>query len=909
MTVRNLEYLFAPRSIAVIGASDRTGSVGGAVTRNVLAGGFKGPIALVNPAHDVIDGRMVCRSVAELDIAPDLAVICTPPATIPELIAQLGARGTRAAVVLTAGLNAPAADGSSGGTVAQAMLAAARPHMLRVLGPNCVGMLSPGIGLNASFAHAPARKGHLAFVSQSGALTTALLDWARERDIGFSHFVSLGEAADVDFGDVLNYLAADPNTTAILLYIESINAARKFMSAARAAGRTKSIIVVKAGRAPEGAKAAASHTGALAGSDDIYDAAIRRAGAIRVSSTTELFIAAETLARARPIAGECLAIVTNGGGLAVLAADALSLGGGKLATLSAATLAALDAKLPRTWSHANPVDIIGDAPAARYVEALASVLADPAVDAVLLLHAPTAIVDSTAIAAACMPLLSATRKPVFTCWLGGEAVRGAKLASLAAGLPTYETPEEAVTGFLQVVLHRRNRQSLLETPPSYADDLPRDAIAVRRIVDTAQGDARAILDEVESKNVLRAYGIGVVETRNACDVDEAVRIAGEIGYPVALKILSPDITHKSDVGGVALQLLSAESVAAEGERMLERVRSLRPDARIAGFTVEQMLLAANGIELIAGIASDPVFGPVILFGAGGTAVETLRDKAVALPPLNAALARDLIGRTRVAKLLAGYRNVPGADLAAIERALLGLAQLAADFPEIAELDINPLVADEHRAIALDARIRIARTPERGTDRFAIRPYPRELELLETIHGRLLLIRPIRPDDEHRYPRLLEATSREDLYFRFFRAIRSLGHADVARFTQIDYDREMALVAVDGDEIVGVVRAISDPDNARAEFAILVRSDWTGRGLGYSLMSRIIAYCRGRGIAELFGEVLSENARMLQMVAALGFSVSPQDREVITVSLRLDNDIAPSKEGITVADQPEKERSK
>ena len=881
MSIRNLEYLFRPQSLVVVGASERPASVGGAVTRNILAGGFQGRIALVNPAHDSLAGQRAYASISSLDFVPDLAVICTPPATIPKLIAQLGERGTRAAIIISAGMHD---ENAAGVTHLQAALNAARPHLLRILGPNCVGMLSPGIGLNASFAHNNAYKGSLAFVSQSGALTTGLLDWARSRSIGFSHFISIGEAADIDFGDILDYLAGDPQTSAILLYIESIRAARKFMSAARAAGRSKRIIIVKSGRAPEGAKAIASHTGALAGSDDVYDAAIRRAGALRVYTTTDLFLAAETLARAKPYFGERLAIFTNGGGLAVMAADALATRGGKLAQLSAATIERLDAVLPATWSHANPVDIIGDAPASRYVEGLGPVFDDPNVDSVLFLHAPTAIVDSEQIANAVAPMLAGTSKAAFTCWLGGDAVRGARQVCLDAGLPTYETPEEAVTAFLQVVDHRRNQQELMETPPSLPEGRARDPGAAQAIVDAALAEGREMLSGAESKQVLRLYGIDVVDTRTAGNAGEAVRVADAIGYPVALKILSPDISHKSDVGGVALNLQSAPMVAEAARLMQERVAALRPDARVDGFMVEQMIVARNAVELIVGMATDPVFGPVILFGAGGTAVETVRDKAIALPPLNVTLARDLMRRTRVAKLLAGYRDVPPADMDAIERSLLGVAQLIADVPDIVELDINPLQATARGAIALDARIRVTRSMQHGTDRFAIRPYPVELETTIDIGGHGLTLRPIRPEDEPKYPVLFAKTSPDDVYFRLFRQIKALTHNDIARFTQIDYDREMALVALDGDEIVGVVRLVTDPDNTSAEFAILVRSDWSGRGMGYALMGHIIEFARSRGTPEIHGDVLRSNHRMLELAKALGFTARALAWDVTRVVL-------------------------
>ena len=884
MTTRNLQYLFAPQSVAVIGATARTGSVGAAVTRNLLDGGFRGELRLVNPKHDRVGEHPCYPDVRSLDIAPQLAVICTPPDSVPGLIAELGAKGTKAAVVLTAGLGR-ATDGG-GRTLSQAMLDAANPHLLRILGSNCVGLLSPHIGLNASFAHEPALPGHLAFVSQSGALTTALLDWARARRIGFSHFVSLGESADVDFGDVLDYLATDPETTAILMYVEAIKHARKFMSAARAAARNKPIIVVKAGRAPEGARAAASHTGALAGSDAVYEAAFRRAGALRVATTSDLFVAAETLACAKPLSGERIAILTNGGGPGVLAADAVCLGGGQLATLSDATIARLDSLLPATWSHANPVDISGDASTTRYVESLRILAADAQIDALLFIHAPTAIVDSTSIALACAPLLRDWPAPVFSCWLGANAVVRARQVFIDAGIPTYETPEQAATAFLQGIQYRRNQEMLFETPPAVLDAYTPATAAARSIVDNALRENRSRLSEPEAKAILRAYGIAVVETRIAPDIESANTAARELGFPVVLKILSPDISHKSDVGGVALDIQTPDMLVDAATKMLERVRAMRPQAALQGFVVQNMIRRARACELIVGAATDPVFGPVILFGQGGTGTEQIADTAIALPPLNPYLARDLISRTRVAKQLAGYRDRPAADLKAIEFILLRVAQLLTDIAEVAELDINPLLADEHGVIALDARMRIVPATRKGSDRFAIRPYPSHLEERVEVAGRQVSVRPIRPEDEADFKAFMSGSAAADAYFRFFHLTRELPHSQLARFTQIDYDREMALIAVCQGELVAEVRAVTEPGKQRAEFSVLLRPEWAQTGLDRVLLSRLIAYCRERGTGQLYSDVSPGDQRMLDVVAALGFRHLPEAGRTIRIVLEL-----------------------
>ncbi|HSF78924.1 MAG TPA: bifunctional acetate--CoA ligase family protein/GNAT family N-acetyltransferase [Steroidobacteraceae bacterium] len=889
MSTRNLKYLLRPRSVAVIGASDTPHSVGATVIRNALGGGFAGPVWPVNLRHTTIAGERAYRSVDKLPEAPDLAVICTPPATVPGLIAELGACGTRAAVVLTTGLDATLMD--DGRTAVQAMLETARPHCLRILGPNCVGLLVPGIGLNASFAHVSARPGELAFISQSGALTTAMLDWARANQFGFSHFLSLGKSADIDFGDLLDYLGSDADTRAVLLYAESIGYARKFMSAARAAARNKPVIVVKAGRSPLAAKAAASHTGALAGVDAVYDAAFRRAGMLRVDTTRELFGAAETLARIRGVKGNRLAIISNGGGPAVMATDALIRGGGRLAELAPETMQALDAVLPATWSRSNPVDIIGDAPVERYVAALRPLTQDRNADAILLIHAPTAIVQAEAVARDCAQLLSEAPHPALVCWLGTDSITRADAMLARAGLPTFATPEEAVTGFLQLVAYHENQQQLLETPPSVAEDFEPDPESARAVIAAALAEGRTMLTEPESKRVLAAYAIPVVETEVARSLEELPGIGDRLGYPLALKIHSPDITHKTDVGGVVLDIGSEELLLAAAEAILARARKRRPDARIEGLSVQKMIEHEGGHELILGIAIDAIFGPVLMFGQGGTAVETIADRAIALPPLNIALARELMGRTRVAKLLGDSRSHRPVNLAAVELALVKLSQLAADLPEVAELDVNPLLADAHGVVALDARIRIDASAPGGRRHFAIRPYPKELEQTIGFGGGTVLLRPIRPEDRAKHEAFIARNTPNDMHARFFRMVRELPASEMARFTQIDYEREMAFIAVGRDEAgaeetLGVARAHADADNVEAEFAIIVRSDLKGHGLGAALLTKLIDYCRGRGTLRLVGEVFADNERMLRLSRDCGFRIVGRHDAVVDLSLDL-----------------------
>ncbi len=896
MSIRHLDSLFDPRSVAVIGASERPGSVGTTVWRNLREAGFPGPRWAVNPKYSQLSGEPVFADIASLPEVPEMAVICTPPTTVVALIEALGARGTRAAIVLTAGLDP---------TQKQAMLDAARVHLLRILGPNSLGLLSPHAKLNASFAHVGAPTGGLAFVSQSGALVTAMLDWAHGRGIGFSHFISLGEHADVDFGDMLDWLASDGCTRSILLYIEAIEAPRKFMSAARAAARNKPVLVVKAGRSPQGQAAAASHTGALAGSDLVYDAAIRRAGMLRVDTLQDLFVAAETLAHfvaaqtlphpSVPAAIdtlERLTIVTNGGGAGVMAADAAALAGVTLAPLTAATRGQLDTVLPPNWSRGNPVDIIGDAPVERYVQTLRTLLADRDSGTLLFMHAPTAIVPSADIAAALVPVVQAVPGRVLGCWLGGPALQAARESFHAAGIPSYDTPEQAVHAFSLLMTYRANQVQLMQAPPARAAQAAIEIERVREIVDTVLAQGRELLTEPEAKAVLTACGVPVVGTRVVgASADAAVHAADEIGYPVVLKILSPQISHKSDVGGVALDIEDAAELRDAAGAMCKRVARLRPEATIAGFTVQAMVRRPQALELIVGASVDALFGPVLLFGQGGTAVEVVADRAVALPPLNAPLAQALIARTRVARLLAGWRDVPPADTAAVVGVLTAVSQLLAEEPRIAELDINPLLADAAGVIALDARVRVSAAAPGGAANFAIRPYPSEL--VETVEwqGRPLTLRPIRPEDEAEHLAFLERLDPVDIRMRIFYSRRSIERSELARLTQIDYEREMAFIASaalpdGGEETLGVARATCDPDNRNAEFGIVVRSDLKGGGLGGRLMTKLIAHLCARGTQRLVASVLRENERMLALARGLGFEFDAEQPDTQTWRIHL-----------------------
>ena len=882
MSIRNLDSLFDPTSIAVFGASQRVGSVGATVWRNLSTGSFKGVLYAVNPKRPELNGYTAVATAAELPVVPALAVICTPPDTVVGLITELAALGTRAAVVLTAGMSK---------AQKQAMLDAAHPHLLRILGPNCIGLLSPHKGVNASFSHINAQPGELAFVSQSGALVTAMLDWAQGRGIGFSHFVSMGEHADVDFGDMLDYLASDPRTRAILLYAESIESPRKFMSAARAAARNKPVIIVKAGRSPQGQLAAASHTGALAGSDMVFDAAIARAGMLRVNTLQELFLAAETLTRFRTNTSDAITVLTNGGGAGVMAADAAASAGVTLAELSEAAKQALDTVLPPNWSHSNPVDIIGDAPVKRYVDALQVLNDDAASGAVLFIHAPTAIVASADIARALVPLASheVGKAPrVMSCWLGDKAVAEARQIFQDAGIANYDTPEQAVQAFSMLVNYRQNQAELSEAPPALQPHERPDTAAIKTIVQAALAAGLDMLTELEAKAVLDACRIPVVPTQRVAATPEAAAQAAGVmalaaGYPVVLKILSDDISHKSDVGGVALNLQNEADVRIAATAMLERVLRERPQARIQGFTVQSMVRRKQAQELIVGSTIDSVFGPIILFGQGGTAVEVMADRAVALPPLNVPLAKALVSRTRVSKLLAGFRDTPAVDQAALYGVLVAVSQLLAEIPEIAELDINPLIVNFEGAIALDARIRLSAKLPAGEANFAIRPYPAHLEESVQWNGQTICIRPIRPEDEAQHLAFLQQLDPEDVHMRVFYSKRTMERSELARLVQIDYAREMAFVAMalgpDGEsQTLGVVRAVADPDNIDAEFGVIVQSGLKGGGLGMLLMQKMISYLRSQGTQRLVASVLDYNTRMLKMAKELGFEVDSMAKE-------------------------------
>jgi acetyltransferase len=897
MSTYRLKNLLAPRSLALVGASPREGSVGRSVLRNIRSAKFKGEFGLVNTHYAEIDGIGTVARLGKLPFVPELVVITAAAAAVPALIDEAGKLGAAGAVIIPTGL------GHGAGSLADAAEGAARRYGMRLIGPNCIGIMMPCTDLNASFsAHMPVA-GNLALISQSGAIAAGMVDWAAQRAVGFSGIVSIGDQLDVDIADLLDYFALDAQTHAILLYVEAIKDARKFMSAARAAARVKPVVVVKSGRMALGAKAAATHTGALAGSDAVYDAAFRRAGVLRVLDLRELFDCAETLGRVDPPPGKRLAILTNGGGIGVLAIDALSELGGIPAPIAPAIRARLDAVLPPTWSGSNPVDIAGDADPARYAAALEILLADAGNDAILIMNVQTAIASADDIATTVTEMVRKYRaqhreaaKPVLAAWVGAEEKITDMLSS--AGIPNYPTEDDAVRGFMHLVRYREAKTALTQVPPEMPADFVPDVETARGIVAAALADGRQWLDPIEISRLLEAYGIAMVPTFAAADAERAVAHASRLfaqGATVVLKIMSRDIVHKSDVGGVVLNLTTPEAVRAAAAEIIARARTLRPEARIAGVIVQAMVVRPKARELILGLADDPTFGTVVVFGHGGTAVEIIDDKALALPPLDLQLARSLVERTRVSKLLRGYRDVPAVKPDAVEMALVRIAQMAADIPEIRELDINPLLADENGVSAVDGRIAVG-TVERkfggsGPANFAVRPYPSQWQRhIEVKDGWRIHVRPIRPEDEPMLHEFLRHVTLEDLRLRFFAPMKEFSHEFIARLTQLDYARAMAFVAFDEatGELVGVVRIHSDSIYENGEYAILLRSDLKGRGLGWTLMQLIIEYARSDGLKTIFGEVLQENTIMLEMCRNLGFEIKtdPGDSRVCIVRLKL-----------------------
>lgn len=889
MSQHYLKALFSPQSVAVFGASDRVDSVGQIVFQNLLKFGYQGALFAINPKHTEVQGCKAYRSIAEIHDLVDLAVITTPPDAVPGIIEECGKHKVKAAVIITAGFSE---TGPEGKVLELAVLDNAKRYNIRLIGPNCLGVMRPEIGLNATFNKGSANPGNLAFVSQSGALCTAILDWAKTNDVGFSSVVSMGLSVDVDFGEILDYLISDAKTQSILLYIEGIRNARSFMSSLRAAARIKPVILVKTGRHDAASKAAKSHTAALVGSDDAFEAGVRRAGVVRVQSVTQLFSVAKALSCGFHPTGNRLAIVTNGGGPGVLATDCAADLGVTMAALSETTIAKLNQVLPPTWPHGNPVDIIGDAQADRYHHAVKACLEDPNVDGVLTILTPQAMTKPLEVANAVIELSDRYSRPLIACWMGGEQVEAARSAFNKAKKPNFRTPEPAVEVFSFLSAYYRNQTLLMQVPGPLSHHLEPDLDSARIIIEGALQGKRKILNEMESKALLSAFHIPVAQTVIAHSADEAFLIAQQTGYPVAMKINSPDITHKTDAGGVRLNLRNAQAVRNAFHELIENVQQIRPDAKIDGVSIEPMVIKPNGRELLVGVTHDPIFGPLITFGAGGTAVEVMGDRSVALPPLNAVLVKDLIQDTRVAKMLAAFRQMPPVNMTALESVLLRVSEMVCELPMLIEMDINPLIVDEHGALAADARVVVEYRPP-NPDRYAhmaIYPYPSHLvKSMQLADGTNLVIRPIRPEDAGIEQEFVRHLSEEPRYFRFMNNVQELSQAMLARFTQIDYSREMALIAVTeehGQEIeLGVTRYTINPDGESCDFALVVADSMRGKGLGNLLMVALMDVARSKGLKLIQGEVLINNASMLKLMARLDFTIEahPEDANLKIVS--------------------------
>ncbi|MEA3276621.1 MAG: bifunctional acetate--CoA ligase family protein/GNAT family N-acetyltransferase [Pseudomonadota bacterium] len=874
MRLSDVDQLFTPNAVAVFGASDREGSVAGMVYRNLLAGGFKGPCYAINPKYEKVAGRPCYKTLHELNKQVDLALIATPAQKVAEILDQCGEFGVKVAVVHSAGF---AEQGARGASLQEKLVEAARRNRIRVLGPNCLGVMRSQHGLNATFGNEPARRGNVALVSQSGAVCTAMLDWSGPRQLGFSAVVSLGAAADVDFGDVLDYLALDSHTQSILLYVEGIRDARRFMSGLRAAARLKPVIVVKAGRYPAGSRAAKSHTGAWVGSAEVFRAVMERAGAVQVEALDQLFGAAQVFGTGKRLAGDRVAIVTNGGGPGVLAADRAVEQGLTLAPLGDETRSRLEAALPDHWSHDNPVDVIGDTTPERYRIAVDACLADPNVDGVLAILAPLAMTDPIAVAREVIAAAKKSRKPVLACWMGASRVADAQTLFAENQVPHFEFPGVAVEAMSFLATHQRNQKLLMQSPGPLSQRKGPDVEGARLIIEGVMAEGRKTLGTIEAKAILSAFHIPTMQAVLARTPNEALMAAEALGFPVVMKINSPDIGHKSDVDGVRLNISDAQSVRRTFAEIVERAKKLRSEAVISGVTVEHMVSTRAARELMIGVVREPVFGPVISFGAGGTEVEVLEDHAVSLPPLNDFIIETMIDHTRVARLMGAFRHMPPMNRHALAKILQRVSEMVCELPEIIEMDINPLIGNDQEVVAVDARIRVNYRPSQMPPygHMAIHPYPTQLtERAQLPDGTDLVIRPIRPEDAKMEQDFVRGLSEQTKYFRFMQAIKELTPEMLVRFTQIDYDREMALIGVveqeEQDVEVGVARYMSRPGGEACEFAIVVADEWRNRGIGARLMRSLMQNARERGFRVMEGEVLTANTRMLALVQSLGF---------------------------------------
>ena len=886
-----MEQFFNPKSIAVIGASDKPDSIGHTLVQNLIDGGYDGTILPVNPHLEEVHGLKAYRAITDAPPFTDLAIVAVPIAMTPEVVRQCVRAGTRGVIIIAAGGREL---GEEGRLIEEQISGAFEGSGLRIIGPNCLGVIRPARKLNASFIPGMPAHGIIGFISQSGAIGTASLDRAAMGNVGFSHFISIGSMLDVDFGDMIDYLGNDGNVKAILIYMENLTNTRKFMSAARAVSRIKPIIVLKAGKSEAGARAATTHIGAMVGEDAVYDAAFKRAGIVRVPTLARLFDCSELMAKQPRPAGSRLAIITNGGGPGIMAADTLAEYNLEPAPIPDDIMAQLDEILPPHWSRNNPIDILGNATLERFTRAMEICLASREFDGVLIIMVSEPHIRPEEVAEALAGLVKRKRFPVFASWMGGSRMAAANDILNRANIPTYETPERAVRAFLYMVEYTRNQELLSQAPAKLSADLFFDRDFVFRTIYDCfygsqedqeevdyyqEGPMERMLDEITSKRVLAAYGIPVAETVLATTVDEAVALAADMEMPLVMKLVSPDISHKSDAGGVQLDLRNEDDLRQAWERIMAGVRAYNPEARITGVSL-QPYIANPDFELLMGSKTDDNFGPVLLFGSGGVYAEVLNDQALGLPPLNRLLARRMMEETRIQPLLKGYRNHPPADLEKLEELLIRLSQLVIDFPEIVEMDINPVVVKNGEPCAVDARIRLVRD-ESGTTRqhLVISPYPQHLERHDlTDLDMPLFIRPIKPEDAALFTELFNTLTPTSIYYRFFSVVKSLTPEILARFTQIDYDREISFVALDDrageEQMLGIANIIGEPDGKRGEFSVLIGDPWQGVGIGAKLLLQCLRIAQERGMEIVWGTVLSENIYMLGLGKKLGFTVTP-----------------------------------
>lgn len=885
MNVHGLDSILKPTRIAITGVTINPNSVGGRVLRNLVGSAFRGVVYPVNPGSEAVMGVPCYPSIGTLPRTPDLVTVCSPAEDVEGILSECAEAGVKGVIIMSAGF------GESGpeGALMQRKLAAihrSNPGM-RILGPNCLGVIVPAMNLNASFAPSMPEKGSIAFISQSGALCTSVLDWARQEKIGFSAFVSVGNALDVDFADLIDYFGEDDSTESIILYVESVAGARRFITAARAFARAKPIIVYKAGRFPRSAAVAASHTGAMVSEDAVYDAAFSRAGMARVLNVGGIFGCAELIGRKKVPRGPRLGIVSNAGGPGVMAVDALIAGNGVLAELTEESIGALDECLPGFWSGANPVDILGDAGTKRYEKASSIVLSDKGVDALLVILTPQAMTKPDGVARSIAKLAETTRKPILTAWMGGESVMEGTRILAERGIPVYSTPEQAVEAFMTLVSYSRNLESLHQTPRDIRLELTASRKQASEFVERACAGGRTILSELDSKHMLSLYGIQGTTPVAAATADSAVEVAEASGYPVVLKLDSPDITHKTEAGGVELNLTDQAQVRSAFARIVEKASRWQPGAVVRGVTVQRMARVSSGVEMILGFKRDPVFGSVIMLGAGGVNAEILGDSTLGFPPLNETLVMRMLEKLRILPLLKGYRGKPGVDMNALVTTVMRLSYLASDNPAVTELDINPLLVAADGTIALDARAVLdpGGVPDKPFGHLALRPYPEEfVEKARLKDGTEILLRPIRPEDEPMWLELLGSCSRESIYsrFRFFYNWES--HEAAVRHCYIDYDRELAIVAEieveGGRKLLGVGRLVADPGLASAEYAVLVGDPWQNRGLGGILTDFCERIAREWGAKRIEAQTTSSNNRMVSLFVNRSWCQEPGEEGLV-----------------------------